>query len=281
MTRERSVRLGECLCGAAALSGEVIISDDPSCDARYAGPPAARPHGQVFIPLSSHEQVLGVLFIQLAPGQAVPPPERESLFRLMGRQIGISIENAQLYQRTDAQLRQKVGELTRALSTLERERTRAETSERTKEEFVSMVSHDLRSPLTVILADSGEYASACKDPACVQARASVRHSARRMAVMLNELVDSARLESGTLELQPGDRRPERAAARPGGPRLRRRRAQPPPVRRASAAAGALGRPLLAGARARQRHRQRPQVRPGREPGPHHARHRRRGRRWRT
>jgi signal transduction histidine kinase len=83
---------------------------------------------------------------------------------------------------------------------VERERTRAESSERAKEEFVSMVSHDLRSPLTVILADSGDYASSCTAPACVEARASVRHSARRMAVMLNELVDSARLESGTLEL---------------------------------------------------------------------------------
>jgi signal transduction histidine kinase len=127
--------------------------------------------------------------------------ERQPLFRLMGRQIGISIENAQLYQRTDAQLRQKVGELTRALSTVERERARAEASERAKEEFVSMVSHDLRSPLTVILADSGDFATNCSAPACVEARASVRASARRMAAMLNELVDSARLESGTLELQ--------------------------------------------------------------------------------
>jgi PAS domain S-box-containing protein len=200
VARERSVRLGECLCGAAALSGEVIISAEPARDPRYTRPPQARPHGQVFIPLSSHEQVLGVLFFQLPPGQAVPPPEREPLFRLMGRQIGISIENAQLLQRTDAQLRQKVGELTRALATVERERSRAEASERTKEEFVSMVSHDLRSPLTVILADSGDYASACASPPCVESRASIRSSARRMAVMLNELVDSARLESGTLEL---------------------------------------------------------------------------------
>jgi PAS domain S-box-containing protein len=198
--RERSVRLGECLCGAAALSGEVIICADPSQDPRYSRASHAAPHGEVIIPLSSHEQVLGVLFIQLPTGQPVPPPERERLFRLMGRQIGISVENAQLYQRTDAQLRLKVGELTRALSTVERERARAESSERTKEEFVSMVSHDLRSPLTVILADAGDYATSCTDPGCAEARASVRQAARRMAVMLNELVDSARLESGTLEL---------------------------------------------------------------------------------
>ena len=112
-----SVRLGECLCGTVALSGEVVIAgraaDGPP--PHPAAPP--RRHGHVIIPLSSHEQVLGVLFVHLPPGQAAPPPEREQLFRLMGRQIGISIENAQLYQRTDAQLRQKVGELTRALST--------------------------------------------------------------------------------------------------------------------------------------------------------------------
>jgi signal transduction histidine kinase len=199
--KERSIRLGECLCGAAALSGEVILTASATEDPRHTRLLHHEPHGHVIIPLSSHEQVLGVLFIHLPTGQAAPPPERLPLFRLMGRQIGISIENAQLYQRTDAQLRQKVGELTRALSTVERERARAEASERAKEEFVSMVSHDLRSPLTVILADSGDFATNCSAPACVEARASVRGSARRMAAMLNELVDSARLESGTLELQ--------------------------------------------------------------------------------
>jgi PAS domain S-box-containing protein len=201
VARERSVRMGECLCGEAALSGEVIITGATDHDPRHTRVLHRDPHGHVIIPLSSHEQVLGVLFIHLPAGQAAPPPEREQLFRLMGRQIGISIENAQLYQRTDAQLHLKVGELTRALSTVERERSRAEQSERAKEEFVSMVSHDLRSPLTVILTDSGEYANGCKEPSCVESRASVRHSARRMATMLNELVDSARLESGTLELQ--------------------------------------------------------------------------------
>jgi PAS domain S-box-containing protein len=200
VAREQSVRLGECLCGAAALSGEVLIATGPTEDPRHTRSPHPTPHGHVVIPLSSHEQVLGVLFVHLPSAQGAPPPEREQLFRLMGRQIGISIENAMLYQRTDAQLRQKVGELTRALSTVERERSRAEASERAKEEFVSMVSHDLRSPLTVILADAGEYAAACTAPACVEARASVRQSARRMATMLNELVDSARLESGTLEV---------------------------------------------------------------------------------
>jgi PAS domain S-box-containing protein len=199
VARERTVRLGECLCGQAALTGEVIVAsgDDP----RHSRPRLREPHGHAIIPLSSHEQVLGVLFINLPAGQPPPPPERERLFRLMGRQIGISIENAQLYQRTDAQLQRKVGELTRALSTVERERSRAEQSERAKEEFVSMVSHDLRSPLTVILTDSGDYATSCTDPTCAEARTSVRHSARRMATMLNELVDSARLESGALDLQ--------------------------------------------------------------------------------
>jgi PAS domain S-box-containing protein len=201
VARERSVRLGECLCGESALTGEVIIASGSAVDPRHTRRPSPEPHGHIIIPLSSHEQVLGVLFIHLPAGQAVPPAEREQLFRLMGRQIGISIENAQLYQRTDAQLHQKVGELTRALSTVERERARAEQSERAKEEFVSMVSHDLRSPLTVILTDSGEYANHCADPACIEARTSVRHSARRMATMLNELVDSARLESGTLDLR--------------------------------------------------------------------------------
>ncbi len=109
VARERTVRLGECLCGQAALTGEVIVAgaDDP----RHTRPTNREPHGHAIIPLSSHEQVLGVLFINLPTGQTPPTAERERLFRLMGRQIGISIENAQLYQRTDAELQRESLEL--------------------------------------------------------------------------------------------------------------------------------------------------------------------------
>lgn len=142
--------------------------------------------------------------------------------------MGVAVENALLYQRTDTQLHRKVGELTEALASVERERARAQASERAKEEFVSMVAHDLRSPLTVIQADAGELGGSCQEPGCLAARESIRRSVRRASAMLGEVVDSARLEAGAmaLEHQPIDVaalvRDHLATAFPAGQRERLR-----------------------------------------------------------
>jgi len=154
----------------------------------------------VSIPLSASERVLGVLAVRLPEG--APPPEgRERLYELIGRALGMAIENAQLYDRTDAQLHRKVVELTSALEAVEQERARAQASEQAKQELVTMFSHDLRSPLTVIYSDASEHGRACQDEACRASRASVRASVRRANAMLGDVVDSARLEGGTLELE--------------------------------------------------------------------------------
>lgn len=194
-----SIRLGACACGQAALDGVVRVS--PQCtEAGGAAQPDAGEQARIAIPLSSGGRVLGVLVIHLPPGQRLPAG-RERLFELLGRQMGIAVENAQLYQRTDAQLHRKVGELTVALEVVERERARALASERAKEEFVSMVAHDLRSPLSVIHADANELGRACQEPRCLSSRESIRRAVRRASAMLTEVVDSARLEAGGLELE--------------------------------------------------------------------------------
>jgi PAS domain S-box-containing protein len=196
---ETSVRLGECSCGAAALSGEVVLSTS-AVRARPASCPGAAPCATVAVPLHASEGILGALVVHLPAGRA-PEQGRERLFELMGREIGMAIENARLYERTDAQLQRKLTELTGVLQALEQERARALASERAKAEFVTMLSHDLRAPLSVIYTDAGELSRVSPEAACRSAAASIRQSVRRAAAMLDDVVDSARLESGALDLR--------------------------------------------------------------------------------
>jgi PAS domain S-box-containing protein len=75
--------------------------------------------------------------------------------------------------------------------------------ERMKDDYVSLISHDLRNPLTVVtgqidwlrrlLARKGQASEA-------GIAENALKSARRMNVMIQDLVESARLESGQLEL---------------------------------------------------------------------------------
>ena len=75
--------------------------------------------------------------------------------------------------------------------------------EQLREEYVSLISHDLRNPLTVItgVADWLRLQFARKgDPQAAHSCESIVKSARRMNAMIQDLVDVARLEAGRLEM---------------------------------------------------------------------------------
>jgi len=88
--------------------------------------------------------------------------------------------------------------------------TERRKAERFREEYIHTISHDLRAPLQVILGQAqiiGRYAERA-DQVRRSAQAIVA-GARRMNVMIQELVDSARIEAGQLRLekQPVDLKP--------------------------------------------------------------------------
>lgn len=94
-----NMKKGECLCGQVAESGEIIFSTNSAADDRhtlccdhYA------PHGHVIIPLKAKNRVLGVLF--LYTDADIEIIDKESLFISIGNQIGLAIDNANLYRET-------------------------------------------------------------------------------------------------------------------------------------------------------------------------------------
>lgn len=92
LQREAWIPLGACLCGRAAVSGEVIISNncfnDPRHEHQFAGMTA---HGHYIIPLKSAGDVIGVIFLYTDPDPAWDE-RRISLFETLGNQIGIALD---------------------------------------------------------------------------------------------------------------------------------------------------------------------------------------------
>jgi len=85
-----------------------------------------------------------------------------------------------------------------------RDVTEQRRAERLREEYVSIISHDLRQPLTSILGMSDWLRRLLARKGLEQeARTaeSLLTSARRMNAMIGEMVDSARLETGQIEMQ--------------------------------------------------------------------------------
>ena len=88
---------------------------------------------------------------------------------------------------------------------LERERTAradAEEANRAKDEFVTIVAHELRNPLTAILSWSAAMSDARLGPA-LESRAleAIRRNATLQARVIADLVDLSRLGRGRLALQ--------------------------------------------------------------------------------
>ncbi|MCL5109371.1 MAG: PAS domain-containing sensor histidine kinase [Chloroflexi bacterium] len=87
-----------------------------------------------------------------------------------------------------------------------RDVTRLHELEQAKEDYVRAISHDLRAPVTIVLGQAQSLERVLgKRPSSARTQTSlgaIITSARRMQTMIQDLVDSARLESGQLRIRP-------------------------------------------------------------------------------
>ncbi|MFL5946045.1 MAG: ATP-binding protein [Gaiellaceae bacterium] len=92
--------------------------------------------------------------------------------------------------------------LERTLADLEERNQTLVESERTKSELVSNVSHELRTPLASVLGFSALMLDRNLPPEEMRRYLEViRAEARRLAELLNDLLDLQRIEQGTIELR--------------------------------------------------------------------------------
>lgn len=89
-----------------------------------------------------------------------------------------------------------------ALENERRLRTEAEAANRGKDQFLSVFSHELRSPLNAILGWNRILAlKRPDDPEVAAVTPRIEHSARAQLKMVNDLLDLARIETGKLRIE--------------------------------------------------------------------------------
>ena len=90
----------------------------------------------------------------------------------------------------------------RALASEQRLRQRAETNNRSHDAFLGLVSHELRAPLNAILGWSRVLGlKRGEDPDVIETVARIERSAKVQLQLIEDLLDTARIASGALELE--------------------------------------------------------------------------------
>ncbi len=112
---------------------------------------------------------------------------------LMARERGQALARAQRAER----------EHERLLASEQQARAEAETANRRKDDILAMVSHDLRQPLTAILAWSRLLAGGhLGEEQVVRAAESIQRNAEIQASLVEDLLDLARAQAGRLRFDP-------------------------------------------------------------------------------
>jgi diguanylate cyclase (GGDEF)-like protein len=94
------MKVGDCLCGLAAKTGEIIVSNNVSNDRRHTITyPEVTPHGHIVIPLKVANRVLGVLYLYVPCNSVIDEKTMNTLIAI-GNQLGIAINNSMLYEQT-------------------------------------------------------------------------------------------------------------------------------------------------------------------------------------
>jgi signal transduction histidine kinase len=163
------------------------IRDNPEAAAEYR---AGHVGAMLVAPITAGERRLGVLMLyaERPPIFAVSDME---LARLIADQAAVILESRALIDHA-ARVRAK------------------EEATRLKEDFVSAAAHDLKTPLTTVVAQAQFLErKALRDPAApvdLQGLQRIVRESQRLAALVTDLLDAARLEQGRLvgEREPVD-----------------------------------------------------------------------------
>ncbi len=94
--QEETIRMGECLCGRAAETGEILFSEDGCRDPHHTRGGGADPHSHIIIPVKARGIVLGVVFLYPQKTFSLKPSDVQMLDTI-GAQLGMAVENLRFY----------------------------------------------------------------------------------------------------------------------------------------------------------------------------------------
>jgi len=184
------VEIGKGVSGLVAKTGEPLLIKDIESDERFQ---KLKSHGRysskslICVPLKVGDRVIGVLNGNNKKVREELGTHDLSLLSVFASQASVTIERARLYR----SLETKADEVKRAYG-------RLQELDRIKSDFITNVSHEFRTPVTVMLGYLEILTGDLTDPDHLEKVEVALDSALRLATFVEDSTDILKLETGTM-----------------------------------------------------------------------------------
>ena len=189
-------RIGEGIAGWVALRREAVVLGEqpPSTELGQHYKQNRAITSAISLPLTVGDRVIGVLNVNRINHHEPFGPAHLEMLRVFSEHIAAVIDRAEVLDRMD-----------RRTEELEEVNTRLHEVNRMKDVFLGTASHELKTPLTSIMA----YAELLEDHEGHLTRkqsrefvSSLRGEAQRLLALIEDILDLSRIESGRLAFHP-------------------------------------------------------------------------------
>ena len=197
----RVLPVAEGIIGGVAVSGQTIVFNDVTATTDLWPPARAVVEaegirGFVSVPIRIHGRILGTLSL----GRRVPEPflpEDVRLLEATADQIAVALDNGRLY----AETRERLEEVKQNQAALLLAEARAEEANRAKDQFLAVLSHELRAPLQSMLAWVRLLRNRSLDEAAsARALEVIERNVRSQAQLVGDLLDMSFIVAGKLRI---------------------------------------------------------------------------------
>lgn len=159
---------------------------------------------EIIVPLVVKGKLSGAMFLGEKLSQDIYSNTDVRFLEILSHQAALSLENAKLYEEQKLYSVRLTREVERATGDLRHANDKLKELDKLKDEFMSIASHELRTPMTAIksyvwLALHGK--SNEKDPKVRDYLGKVYESSERMLSMINDMLNTSRIETGRLKME--------------------------------------------------------------------------------
>lgn len=183
--------------------GESLNLQSMADDGRYRSEEKApKTQSELLLPLEMGERVLGVLDLQSSRPARFSQQEIP-VFQLLADQMAVALENARLYAEVTQFNQQLEGMVTERTNELQTAYSQLEQLDKTKADFITIASHEMLTPLTIITLNAQMFMEEDDIQADHMYRGWVEgidKGVSRMREVVETMLDIAKIDSEALAL---------------------------------------------------------------------------------